>query len=230
MADEDNNPKSQLLETVNEYVKNSNTDVKPDFISEDFDYKIESSFQGTERNSEPIGRVSPLMTDDIYLQERVSSQIDWHNRKSSVMQKTYKRFKRLEFLLAASIPVCVGFISMDIVTKVKYLDTVLQMLIALAGIILVFLNKLFELEEYFKLWKDYRVTAEQLEHERMLYLCRSEPYDEANAYPLFVETIESILNQNIQRWRQVTHPKQEKEGTEKREGKVTVTMSDEQNP
>jgi len=158
-------------------------------------------------------------TDEVYLQERVTSQIDWHSKKSKINQVKYKKLKRTEFILAASIPVFVGFSSLDIIkgtTAEEWkLDTVIQIIAAIAGVMLVIINKLYELEEYHKLWKDYRVIAEQLEQEKWLYLTHTEPYDEEDAYHILVETVEDILNKNIQKWKQI--PKRQEKNNEQKE-------------
>jgi len=187
--------------------------------SSDFQYKKEQTHQGISRNYMPIGRKAALMTDDIYVAERVQSQIDWHSRKSSFHQTQYKKWKRIEFMLAATIPVMITFSEMSFiqtgVLKALKLDVIFVVAAAVSGIFLAFSNKLLELEEYFKYWKDYRVIAEQMEQEKLLYLTRTEPYDEDNAFPLLVETIEDILNKNVQKWKQVPKHK-DKEGDEKK--------------
>ena len=183
--------------------------------SSDFKYEKEAAYQGIEDNYMPVGRKSALMTDDIYIAERVQSQVDWHSRKSSFHQKKFKKWKRIEFMLAATIPVMITFSEMGFIQRepvsLYHVDIMLILFAALSGILLAFSSKSLELEEHFKLWKDYRVIAEQLEQEKLLYLTRTEPYDEENAYPLLVETIEDILNKNVQKWKQIPKHKDKEE-------------------
>jgi hypothetical protein len=176
---------------------------------------------GMGKNREPLPRVTPLMYDDIYLKTRLEDQMNWYDRKSSWNQKAYKKFKRLEFTIAASIPVLISFSTMSFVQglSVKFgpndmytfgLEAVMQISAAVGGVILVILNKQLELEEYYKLWKDYRSTAEALQQERVKYLTRTEPYDEEDAFPLLVEKVESILNNETQKWKLAKPPQSQK--------------------
>lgn len=206
--------------------ENKKNQVKENTVDEkqettDYEYKKQLDYQGLEHNYKPVGRKANIMTDDVYIADRVQSQIDWHNRKSTFHQKKYKKWKRIEFMLAATIPVMITFSEMTFiqmeVLRPFQIDVFLVVAAAVAGIFLAFSNKLLELEEYFKLWKDYRVIAEQLEQEKLLYLTRTEPYDEENAYPLLVETIEDILNKNVQKWKQVPKHK-DKDDDKKEEG------------
>ncbi len=172
----------------------------------------ESSFYGSSKNSDPLPRTAPLMYDVDYLKQRLEDQMNWYDRKSSQNQKAFKKYKNLEFTIAASIPVLISFSTMSFVQglSVKFgpndiytfgLEAVMQISAAVGGVILVIINKQLELEEYYKLWKDYRTTAEALQHERIKYLTKTEPYDESDAFPLLVEKVESILNNETQKWK-----------------------------
>ena len=101
-----------------------------------------------------------------------------------------------------------GIVKDSNIGQAIHLDTIFQIIAAISGIIVVVLNKLFELEDYQKLWKDYRLTCEALQHERMLYMTKTEPYDEPNAFPMLVEKVENILHKETQKWKQRAIPKQ----------------------
>ena len=194
----------------------SQDNVKHDQLldAEDFDYKTTEEYQGIARNWQPVERKLPVMDDEKYLKERLDHQIDWFDKRSKQNQAVYKSRKRIEFILASMIPIIISFSTMAIVTETKIigetfrLSTLFQVVAALAGVVLVVLTKIFELEEYYKNWKNYRITCETLQHEKMMYLTRTEPYDEPNAFPLLVEKVEFILNKEIQKWKQVAVPKQ----------------------
>jgi hypothetical protein len=161
------------------------------------------------RNFNPEPRTVKPMTDEEYIATRLDDQMNWYSRKSSMNKTKFLRYKRIEFIIASIIPVMISLNTMaDFKTKVwpgvldmAYAD-LLQIIAAAGGVVLVIINKFIELEEYYKYWKEYRVTAEALLHERFLYMTRSEPYDEADAYPLLVEKVESILNNEKQKWKQ----------------------------
>jgi len=97
------------------------------------------------------------------------------------------------------------------------LDTVLLTIAAFGGIVQVIFNKVIDLEEHHKLWKDYRATCEALQNQRLLYLTRTEPYDEEDAFPLFVDKVESILNNEQQKWRQRQPHQQSKQAAKEQQ-------------
>ncbi len=169
-----------------------------------------------------------FMDDEQYFSERLQQQIDWHNKKADENKTKYKKFKRLEFILAASIPVVIGISTMSlfensilfhIAGKVGAQDVnhpvsmsiVLQLLAVAAGIILAIVNKTIELEEFFKNWKDYRTIEEYLQNHKILYLTQSAPYDDESAFHTLVSNVESFLAEEIQKWQKHTPKKKENE-------------------
>lgn len=162
----------------------------------------QTKFSGQSYNHNPQERTIALMTDEEYINERLVAQMNWYDRKSSENKSKYKRIKRTESVIAALIPVVITFGAFKIVQE-NDLGVYLQVIAALAGVALVIMNSFLELDEHYKLWKEYRVTCEMMRHERYMYMTRSEPYDEADAFPLLVEKIEAILNSETQRWKQI---------------------------
>jgi|GEM_PF-702582 len=154
---------------------------------------------GQHENFKPLERKQALMYDEDYIKNRLDNQIAWYDRKSSINQKKYKKYKRLEFVIAATIPVIT---TLTAIIPHELLEKVLLLGAAFGGIVLVVINKTLELEDYFKFWKEYRSTCEALQYERALYLTRSEPYDEDDAFPILVQKVESILSKETQRWQQ----------------------------
>lgn len=170
------------------------------------------------------GRDLPFMTDKDYFNQRLQEQIEYHDVRAKNNQYKYKLYKRIEFILAASIPVVISLSAMgvfenivlfnftktiegkEIIISTFNLTILLQILAALAGVFLAFINKVLELDEYFKLWKDYRYIHERLIQERILYLTHTDPYNSENAFSDFVDNIESILSNQVQKWRQMQKP------------------------
>lgn len=180
--------------------------------------KQNGDFKGEEKNYRPESRHAPVMTDSQYIEERVDGQIAYFNAKSSWNQKRYKKIKRWEITISSLVPVIVSLSAMGVFQTVQFgkdqnwgLDTILLVIAALGGVVQVIFNKFIDLEEHFKLWKDYRSTCEALQNQRLLYLTRTEPFDEEDAYPLFVEKIESILNNEQQKWKQRQPAQQQKQ-------------------
>lgn len=197
------------------------------------EYISSVSFEGEAYNKNPEKRTAPILTDEAYLKNRVEDQHNWYDKKASDNQKKYKKLKKWEFILAASIPVIISFSAMGIVENTNIftkmvieegvqksvsllsLSGIFQIIAASAGIVLVVINKVLELENYQKNWMEYRAMAESLERERLLYITRTEPYDESNAFPLFVEHIEGLLAKEVQKWKSVPKQQQNNELLEK---------------
>lgn len=190
-----------------------------------------TNFSGQSYNHNPQERTVSLMSDEEYINERLVSQMDWYDRKSSENKKKYKRIKRTESVIAALIPVVITFGAFKVIQE-NDLGVYLQVIAALAGVALVIMNSFLELDEHYKLWKEYRVTCEMMRHERYMYMTRSEPYDEGDAFPLLVEKIEAILNSETQRWKQIDKktdkqaknpvPKQEDETSQKNDKNSSI--------
>ena len=178
------------------------------------------------------------MSVEDYMQDRVDKQIAYFDRKSYNSQTQYKRLKRIEFYLASSIPVLVSFSTMEIVKKAVFghvqdaefnLDLLFQIVAAIAGIVLAILNKLMDLESYLDLWKTNRANCEAIEHERFMFLTRSGDYDEdeETAFAKLVDKVESIINNDVQKWKQKNKTEdQQPENKPKRRTKKADADSD----
>ncbi|MFV2045182.1 MAG: DUF4231 domain-containing protein [Anaerolineales bacterium] len=132
-----------------------------------------------------------LLSPEEFISSRVADQIDWYDRKSQSTKKWFHGLRASEIALASSIPFLVGLISETIAAK--YIVGVLAVLIAvLSGLI-----ALLKLQEN---WIDYRTTAETLKHHKYLYLTRTDPYDDEDAYARFVANIEELISIEHTTW------------------------------
>jgi hypothetical protein len=123
---------------------------------------------------------------------RLNDQLDWYDRKSGSNQKRYKRIKAVQLVLAGSIPV----FSLLGVSWAMWVTAILGASVAL-------LEGLQQLGKYDELWVDYRSTAEQLKHEKYLFLAGSGPYrglkaDEA--LKLLAERVEERVSTEHAKW------------------------------
>src|SRR3712207_4223214 len=96
---------------------------------------------------------------------RLNDQLSWYDRKSGVNQRRYKQIKVAQLILAGSIPVfaLVG------ATWGRWVTAILGASVAI-------LEGLQQLGQYNNLWVSYRATAEQLKHEKYLFLANGGPY------------------------------------------------------
>ena len=181
-------------------------------------------FQGAGHNLNPIKTTAQIMKDEQYIKERIDDQINYFSSKASKAQKKYKKLKRWELLIAASIPVLIAFSALSILEHtilvsnlvledgvemlkpVFTVSTIFQIIAAIGGIIIVILKGVFDLENYYKTWKDFRSVEMTLQQEKYKFYTKTEPYDESDAYGLLVEEVEQILNKENQKWRSVKKP------------------------
>ncbi|MEH0154996.1 DUF4231 domain-containing protein [Limibacter armeniacum] len=201
-------------------------------------YKREQ-YEGAAKNMQPLSRQAPLLTDDIYINERLDGpdgQITYFDRKSTFHKNRYELLKKIEFLIASSVPVIITFSTSSFTDQPIFGDdnfkisTMLQILATIGGVIVVIMNKLLELGEHHKLWKEYRATAEALNQEKYLYMTKTEPYDEDDAFPKFVEKIENLLNMENQKWRisQAGSTKKQSVNTQWSQGVKDITREKEE--
>ena len=133
----------------------------------------------------------PWLSPEEFIQSRVEDQIAWYNRRSLSAKKWFHGLRVAEIALASSIPFLVIFI--DEIKSAKYIVGGVGVLIAiLSGAI-----ALFKLQEN---WVDYRTTAEGLKHHRYLFTTKTDPYDAADAYQVFVVNIEGLISAEHTTW------------------------------
>lgn len=154
---------------------------------------------------------------------RLNDQLSWYDRKSGENQRWYKQIKRTQITIAAAIPI-VSFLQGD---WVSYATATLGALIAI-------LEGLQQLGQHNNLWTSYRSTAEQLKHEKYLFLCSSGPYrnlDTSKALRILSERVEELVSTEHAKWvsdtKQIEQPQDSQVQTAGSAGKVTrETMVD----
>jgi hypothetical protein len=139
---------------------------------------------------------------------RLNDQLGWYDHKSGVNQKRYKQIQAAQIILATSIPV----FSLIGASSGRWLTAILGASVAiLAG--------LQQLGNYNDLWTTYRATAEQLQHEKFLFLAQSGPYrslQEEEALRLLAERVEERVSTEHAKW--VSERTQQQADTQQRQG------------
>jgi len=138
---------------------------------------------------------------------RLNDQLEWYDKKSGDNQRRYKQIKIAQLILAGSIPVfaLVG-------------DVWGRWVTAILGASVAILEGLQQLGQYNNLWASYRSTAEQLKHEKFLFLAHSGPYrglKEEDALSLLAERVEEQVSTEHAKWvseRSKQDDKQEQQG------------------
>lgn len=141
------------------------------------------------------------MTEELLVREevrqhpawvRLNDQLGWYDRKSVVNQKRYKQIQGAQIILATSIPV----FSLIVNDSGRWITAILGASVAiLAGF--------QQLGNFNDLWTTYRATAEQLNHEKFLFLAQSGPYrslEEEEALRLLAERVEERVSTEHAKW------------------------------
>lgn len=131
-------------------------------------------------------------TEEEYLQTRVLDQIKWFDKKSTANKKSFITLKVLEIILALTIPFLTGYITKE------NLD--LKLLVGIIGIVVAIITSIVTLVKYQENWIQYRTVAESLKKEKFLFLARTGPYKEGNAFTTFVERFESLISDSNTKW------------------------------
>lgn len=135
------------------------------------------------------------MTEEEYISQRLDDQINWYSKKSSTCQTRYKALRVIEFVAAALIPFLSGM--GDKIPCGQWVIGALGVTIALAAAA----GSLFK---YHENWIQYRVTSEQLKHEKFLFATRSDPYEDGTRFGLLVQRVEALISKEATTWAQVS--------------------------
>ena len=130
-----------------------------------------------------------------YLENRLTDQINWHSNKSQINQKKYKKIRVIVILCASILPFIAG---LRLLTSFDLIQTIV---IGVISIIIAVCEGLLSLNKYQDLWIQYRLTAENLEREKFLFVNKVGIYDnEENAFKNLVSMVESILSSQNDSW------------------------------
>lgn len=142
------------------------------------------------------------MDAETYLEERLQSQIDWHEAKSSWNQRMFKRSQSLVIVAGALLPLLAGF---------QESFAWMSWAIGLIGVLVAVVTGVISLYRFQELWVDYRLTAETLQQERFRFLTRVPPYDAEAPLAVLVDRVESVLAEQNAQWQPVASEKEEVE-------------------
>jgi Protein of unknown function (DUF4231) len=137
-----------------------------------------------------------------YIESRLNDQIAWHSKKSQFNQKKYKQTKTLVIVCASLIPLLAG------INVGEHWDTISKCVIGGLGVVIAVSESILSMHKYHELWLQYRVTAETLEREKILYVNKIGVYSEENtALEYLIKTTENILSEQNLNWVNTTTQK-----------------------
>ncbi|RGB46799.1 DUF4231 domain-containing protein [Streptococcus gallolyticus] len=130
------------------------------------------------------------MDEAKYILERLDDQINWYDNKSQCHQKWYKRYKKIEILAGAIVPIA----SALNIANFKFISVVCSSLILAC-------ESLISLSNHQSHWTQYRTTAETLRHEKYMYQTQTGVYkNEDDKFALLVERCETIISSENINW------------------------------
>jgi hypothetical protein len=146
-----------------------------------------------------------MISPEEYIEQRLSDQISWYDRKSGRNQRWFKRLRFAEIVAAATIPFLSGFAGNSFLIKIA---------IGGLGVVVAVIASLLGLLQLQERWIEYRSTAESLRKEKYLFLTQTDPYDKDDAFHLLVQRVEALLSKENTEWTQ-SIMKQLKKGQER---------------
>ncbi|MBV6644294.1 MAG: DUF4231 domain-containing protein [Cyclobacteriaceae bacterium] len=155
---------------------------------------VSSADKEEEQDYIPSDRASNLMHDEKYINERLHASERTLNQLSALNKKKYKRLKKAEIIIAATIPFAVTLSSIPPLNQGEA-ETVLTIYAGIGGAVLALMNNVLKMGGFFDKWKDYRSRAELLKREEYLYMTRMPPYESPDAFPALVERVEHIITE-----------------------------------
>lgn len=143
------------------------------------------------------------MTEQDYMTERVDDQFNWLEKKAAFNQRRYKRIRILILAVSVLIPFLSGFITDEL--------WYLKVAVGVGGVLIAISEGILALQKHQELWTQYRVTAEAIKREKLLFQTQAGKYQTAQApFHEFVMNIETILAGENAAWlQQVTRKEQE---------------------
>lgn len=118
---------------------------------------------------------------------RLEDQLGWYDAKSMSCQRSFKRTKLAQLVIAATVPVLALADVADVAT-------------AVTAAVVVVLEGVQQLYQWQTNWILYRSTAEALKHERFLYQAMAGPYTGKNRRLVLAEKIEGLVSQEHAKW------------------------------
>ncbi len=147
------------------------------------------------------------MNQEDYLKDRVDEQIAWYGRKSGINKKYHLWSNGLIITFSALIPFFTGLISSDCNGNTDGENVVwLPYTIAGLGVFTAVTTGISALLKFQEKWATYRLIAEALQREKILFITETSPYDKGEAsFKLFVMNIENLMRSENSQWQQVVN-------------------------
>ena len=136
---------------------------------------------------------------NIYLEKRVDDQLSYYQNAANKQKRKYVYTQSAIIILGLLVPVIINLpkeiSGVDLSMWIQLTTTILSLSLAVMNGMLNFLK-------FGDLWLSYRMTEEVLKQEKYLFLASAGKYqDKENAFSQFVETVESIISSEHNKFR-----------------------------
>lgn len=138
------------------------------------------------------------MTEEKYLNERLDGQLAWYDGKSTWNQKGFRWTQLVQIVAAALIPFVSGL--GGLFPEIPFFQQSILQTVGILGMAIAVATAVGSLFKFQENWVQYRTTAEQLRHERFMFLTGVEPYNGSNAFALLVQRIEGLISKENAVW------------------------------
>lgn len=134
------------------------------------------------------------MTEDDYLKLRLDDQIDWYSLNARKNKKLHYYSKAAIIIISSLIPLLAG---------IHFSGYYKDVIIGLLGASIAILTGITSLLKFQEKWSEYRMTAETLIQEKILFQTSTGPFsDEQDSFKLLVNRFESLLTREHNAWSQ----------------------------
>lgn len=147
------------------------------------------------RNLSDIEKLTSMNREE-YLHKRLDEQIRWYDRKSGINKKLFFALQIVVLLASALVPVLSGISG----------EECMRIVIGALGSSIAVITGIVSLCQCRDLWIEYRVMSESLKYEKFLFVTGTVPYNDKNAFPRLVNTVESLIRKENIHW-QLRHKK-----------------------
>lgn len=134
------------------------------------------------------------MSEEEYLKNRVAEQKKYFSLSAKKNKKIYMTISMSRLFLSLSIA---------ILSPILGESSPGSIVVSILAAIIAFLDGVIFLKKSNENWINYRMTNEQLKKEECLFVTKSEKYfdlDEKDRFNMFVQNIESIIQNTNQNW------------------------------
>jgi uncharacterized membrane protein len=130
------------------------------------------------------------MNIENYLESRVDKDFEWYIKYANFYKYLHVSSKIL--ILTASVTITV-------LTSQNFDEK--NLIIAILSALIILISGMSELLKFKEQWKEFRITADTIRSERLLFETKTDPYNANNSFNIYVKNHEMIVREEQKNWR-----------------------------